>query len=72
MKKKNLSLSQIKVKSFITNMEATQATTAKGGRAAYAHSNGDPLCSIDCINNSFICQSKKGICLTTPKKLCNR
>ena len=64
MKKKNLSLSQVKVKSFVTALETTQSGTAKGGSYGYEFTNGDPLCTIDCgpllpVNTATTCIRRK-------------
>ena len=63
MKKKNLSLSQLTVKSFVTELDTTRATTAKGGTGRYEFTDGDPTCIIDSPPKTWICQSHP-VCVT--------
>ncbi len=71
MKKKNLLLSQIKVKSFITELEEKKSATANGGARGTVHSDNEPTCDIVLPAwTRVICPSKPTACKTTVNKLC--
>ncbi len=63
MKKKKLDLAQIQVKSFITNLDANDEQTVKGG----SHVTGCGFCD---TADDYFCQTIPGQCIKTNDKNC--
>ena len=67
MKKSKLNLKDLKVKSFVTNIEAEITDTVKGGTRG---SHGT-ICGSNCCSDDDHCFSRNGDCGTIFEKECH-
>ncbi len=63
MKKKSLNLSELKVKSFVTNPTARQAKTVKGGSFMCVTFVGQGCGTVGCASDG--CQTEPEVCMAT-------